>query len=96
VGDVVRRDYAGTGRGLLRGAGDQRRRGETWQETLVADPDGPGPLRAFDPNIWTAPNGMLIWFWAQTVGLHGGRSKVWTVKISNPEQARPKYEVEIA
>ena len=29
--------------------------GETWQEVLVVDPDGPGPVRAFDPEIWMVP-----------------------------------------
>ena len=29
--------------------------GETWEELLVIDPDGPGPVRAFDPEIWIDP-----------------------------------------
>ncbi len=41
-------------------------KGETWSgEKLVIDPDGEGPIRAFDPEIWLAPDGMLWLFWAQ-------------------------------
>ena len=40
--------------------------GVTWSdEILVVDPDGPGPVRAFDPEIWLAPDGKLWLFWAQ-------------------------------
>ncbi len=40
--------------------------GQTWSdERLVIDPDGPGPVRAFDPEIWLAPDGRLWLFWAQ-------------------------------
>jgi len=38
--------------------------GSTWKEVLVADPDGPGPLRAFDPELWVAPDGKLRWIWS--------------------------------
>ncbi|MGI5869882.1 MAG: GH92 family glycosyl hydrolase [Kiritimatiellia bacterium] len=37
--------------------------GRTWKEVLVADPDGPGPRRTFDPELWIAPDGRLRWFW---------------------------------
>ena len=36
--------------------------GTTWRELLVVDPDGPGPRRAFDPELWIAPDGRLRWF----------------------------------
>jgi predicted neuraminidase len=35
--------------------------GASWDEVLVVDPDGPGPLRAFDPQVWVDPGGTL-WF----------------------------------
>ena len=38
--------------------------GDTWKEVLVVDPDGAGPLRAFDPEVWVAPDGKLRWVWA--------------------------------
>ena len=38
--------------------------GDTWKEVLVVDPDGPGPKRAFDPEVWVAPDGKLRWVWS--------------------------------
>ena len=40
-------------------------RGQTWKEVLVADPDGLGPRRAFDPQVWVAPDGLLRWTWTE-------------------------------
>lgn len=40
-------------------------RGRTWKEVLVADPDGLGPRRAFDPQVWVAPDGRLRWTWTE-------------------------------
>lgn len=39
--------------------------GRTWKEVLCRDPDGDGPWRAFDPEVWIAPNGKLWWTWAE-------------------------------
>ena len=39
--------------------------GATWREALVADPDGSGPWRAFDPEVWVAPDGRLRWTWTE-------------------------------
>ena len=41
--------------------------GKTWEEVLVADPDGAGPVRAFDPEVWIAPDGRLRWTWSERV-----------------------------
>lgn len=41
--------------------------GKTWKDVLVADPDGKGPLRAFDPEIWAAPDGRIFWTWTERV-----------------------------
>ncbi len=60
--------------------------GKTWEEVLAIDPDGPGPVRAFDPEVWVDPNGQLWVFWAQHV--HPARSTssgVWAITTSNPE-----------
>ena len=72
--------------------------GATWQEVLVIDPDAGGPARAFDPELWLAPDGRLFVFWAQGVGdndearvaaaLRGG---VWCVSTATPNIARPKW-----
>jgi len=40
-------------------------KGKTWKQVLVCDPDGAGPLRAFDPQVWVAPDGKLRWTWAE-------------------------------
>jgi hypothetical protein len=42
-------------------------RGQTWKEVLIADPDGLGPKRAFDPEVWVAPDGLLRWTWTERV-----------------------------
>ncbi|MGI6495358.1 MAG: sialidase family protein [Kiritimatiellia bacterium] len=39
--------------------------GASWTEALVADPDGEGPYRAFDPEVWVAPDGRLRWTWTE-------------------------------
>lgn len=41
-------------------AGDRK-----WREVLVYDPDGPGPERAFDGQVWVAPDGRLRWTFTQ-------------------------------
>jgi len=42
---------------------------EKWSEVkLVIDPDGGGPVRAFDPCLWLDPLGRLWLFWAQEGG----------------------------
>ncbi|MBO7721471.1 MAG: exo-alpha-sialidase [Kiritimatiellae bacterium] len=39
--------------------------GRTWKEVLYADPDGTGLTRAFDPEVWISPDGVLRWTWAE-------------------------------
>ncbi len=65
--------------------------GSTWQEVLVVDPDGKGPLRAFDPNVWVAPDGKLRLSWAQSAGHEGTVAGVWFLAISNPQLPQPKW-----
>lgn len=52
--------------------------GRTWREVMVVDPDGPGPLRAYDPEIWVNPDGRLWLFWAQAVS-YGKRAQTWAM-----------------
>lgn len=54
--------------------------GVTWKEVLVVDPDGEGEIRAFDPQIWHAPDNTLWLFWAQTIGHNGIISELWASK----------------
>ena len=71
---------------VLSTSGDQ---GATWHEVLVVDPDGEGPLRAFDPQLWMAPDGKLRMFWAQTQGHDSTIGGVWYIETDDPnsEQA---------
>ena len=54
--------------------------GATWsKEKLVIDPEG--PVRAFDPEIWLAPDGKLWLFWAQGLDRPAklGPNGVWAI-----------------
>ncbi len=62
--------------------------GRTWSdEKLVIDPDGTGPIRAFDPEIWLAPDGRLWLFWAQhpADNRKGSLSGVWAITATEAE-----------
>lgn len=63
--------------------------GQSWQEVLVVDPDGAGPVRAFDPELWIAPDGKLRWFWAQARQHDATLGGVWYIEIADPESAEP-------
>ncbi|NNJ24288.1 serine hydrolase [Alienimonas chondri] len=65
--------------------------GASWREALVIDPDGPGPVRAYDPELWLAPNGRLYIFWAQAEGHNGTVAGVWCVQTDEPDAARPTW-----
>ncbi len=65
--------------------------GKVWEEILVVDPDGKGPVRAFDPEIWIAPDNTLWLFWAQAQKHDGSVSGVWTIKTSEPEKKNPVW-----
>jgi hypothetical protein len=65
--------------------------GRTWQEVLVVDPDEVGPVRAYDSELWVTPEGRLILFWAQAVGHDGAIAGVWTLTITNPDDATPRW-----
>ena len=73
--------------------------GQTWKEVLAIDPDGPGPARSYDPEIWIDPDGKLWIFWAQAMAHAGAWSLVkdgtlagvWTITTRNPDKGRPKW-----
>ena len=53
--------------------------GKTWMEVFIADPDGDGPRRAFDPEVWVAPDGLLRWTWTdREVEIRDGDKHQWT------------------
>lgn len=66
--------------------------GLTWTEVLVVDPDGEGSVRAFDPELWMAPDGNLYWFWTQAVSHDGTIAGVWSLCIKNPKEAFPRFD----
>jgi predicted neuraminidase len=53
--------------------------------------DPPGPIRAFDPCLWTDPKGRLWLFWAQAHTWWDGRAGVWAISTGNPNAAQPKW-----
>jgi predicted neuraminidase len=66
--------------------------GASWQEVLVIDPDAGGPVRAFDPELWVAPDGRLFVFWAQMdKSRHDVDLGVWCVETATPDVASPTW-----
>jgi len=65
--------------------------GHTWKELLIIDPDGPGPVRAFDPQAWIESQGKLWIFWVQTIGHEGTTAGVWSITTNNPNIESPKW-----
>ncbi|NLF68556.1 MAG: exo-alpha-sialidase [Candidatus Anammoximicrobium sp.] len=66
--------------------------GATWREVLVVDPDGEGPARTFDPELWMAPDGKLRMFWAQAQGHEATLGGVWCLQTAEPESEQPTWE----
>ena len=63
--------------------------GKTWTKPLLAI-DIPGTVRAFDPSMWTDPDGKVWLFWAQGDGIKGiwdGRGGVWAMTTGTPDRA---------
>ncbi len=66
-------------------------KGETWSAPILAI-DPPGIVRAFDPTMWTDPDGKLWLFWAQgeesqfTPKIWDGRVGVWAMTTTEPEK----------
>lgn len=65
--------------------------GKSWEEVLVIDPDGRGPVRAFDPEIWIAPDNTLWLFWAQTILFDGTVAGVWAMNTKDVEKKYPAW-----
>ena len=63
--------------------------GKTWKEVLIADPDGFWPRRAFDPELWIAPDGKLRWTWTDrvgTVGSDAANDQLWMLTLDAEEE----------
>ena len=67
--------------------------GDTWSEVkTVIDPDGEGPVRAYDPCLWHDPNGRLWWFWAQGYEGHtDDRAGVWAMVTDQSDAEDPTW-----
>lgn len=66
-------------------------KGKTWKEVLAIDPDGSGPVRAYDPEVWVDPDRRLWIFWAQAIRRGGAVAGVWTLIIDDPESGDPVW-----
>jgi hypothetical protein len=60
--------------------------GTTWKEVLAIDPDGPGPLKAYDPQPWVDPNGQLWVFWHQP-----GGQQAWAITADDADTENPTW-----
>lgn len=69
--------------------------GKNWSEPIaVVDP--PDKIRAYDPTLWIAPDGVLRWFWAQTWSsenriISNGIDGVWFAECSDFESDAPQW-----
>jgi predicted neuraminidase len=62
-------------------------KGENWEEVLAIDPDGPGPHRAFNPEIWLDPTGKLWLFWVQS----RQNWQIWALTTYEVDSANPVW-----
>ncbi|HOR98235.1 MAG TPA: exo-alpha-sialidase [Kiritimatiellia bacterium] len=58
--------------------------GRTWKEVLIADPDGSGPRRTFDPEVWLAPDGKLRWFFTDRKNGLPATDLLWMIVLDDP------------
>jgi len=68
--------------------------GETWTDArVIIDPDNIGSVRAFDPVLWTDPNGKMWIFWNQESGytLSDPQKGVWGMYTENPYEQDPVW-----
>lgn len=72
---------------LLKKSDDE---GRTWSEPILAV-DPAGNVRAFDPCLWTAPDGRVFLFWAQSYGGFDGRAGCWFSVCEAPDVKNPEW-----
>ena len=76
---------------MLATSGDD---GRSWSKLkLVIDPDGSGPVRAFDPCLWHDPQGRLSLFWSQKdpASMHNFAIMTEDALVENPVWSQPRY-----
>jgi hypothetical protein len=62
--------------------------GKTWKEVLAIDPDGAGPLKAYDPHPWIDPDGKLWVFFTLPYPLH---KHAWAITAEDADKANPAW-----
>jgi hypothetical protein len=62
--------------------------GKTWKEVLAIDPDGPGPLKAYDPHPWIDPDGKLWVFFTLPYPLH---KHAWAITAEDGDRESPAW-----
>lgn len=74
-------------------------KGKVWKEVLAIDPDGLGPLRVFDAQVWFDPEGKLWLFWTQksVVGPDTDSLKyegdLWSMNTEGGDLLDPEWSV---
>ncbi len=58
--------------------------GANWKEVLIVDPDGAGPRRTFDPEVWLSPDGKLRWFFADRTHGQSKTDILWMIVLDTP------------
>jgi hypothetical protein len=60
--------------------------GKTWKELLTVDPDGDGPRRTFDPEVWVSPDGKLRWLWCDRTMPYNNvdTDALWMIVLDDP------------
>lgn len=75
---------------MLATSGDD---GRSWSPLkLVIDPDGSGPVRAFDPCLWHDPQGRLWLFWSQkdAASMHNFAIRTDDATVETPAWTEPR------
>ena len=67
--------------------------GATWKELLIVDPDGEGPRRTFDPELWISPDGKLRWFWCDRQMPYNNveTDALWMIVVDDPTSESSKW-----
>jgi hypothetical protein len=76
---------------MLATSGDD---GRSWSPLkLVIDPDGSGPVRAFDPCLWHDPQGRLWFFWSQkdSASMHNFAIMTEDASVADPVWSQPRH-----
>ena len=65
--------------------------GQSWEEVMIIDPDGFGSRRAFDPQIWLAPDNSLWLFWTETIEFDIANGNLYAKKTYDIDNKHPQW-----